>query len=108
MPNMVMLGFKSDWQNDIEGLNGYIDVMHHGFDIHMAMGILRLSKGCDFSTVIGEERNKEIVNDHNEDDEVFTKNGGSQNSEDGKFYSIGSNPVGADIYGGGGGDHPRL
>ena len=91
MPNMVMLGFKSDWQNDMEGLNEYIDVMHHGFEIHMAMGILRLSNGCDFSNVIGEERDKGAVNEHNEDDEVFRKNGGSQNSEDGKFFLHGMN-----------------
>merc|ERR1711944_331815 len=73
-PNMVMLGFKGDWQKDIDGLNQYIDVVHHGFDVQLAMGILRLSKGCDFSHVIAEVSNKE-------DDEVVVKNSESQNSE---------------------------
>ena len=85
---MVMLGYKSDWQMDMEGLNEYIDVMHHGFDIHMAMGILRLSKGCDFSNVIGEVEDKDVITGNNDDDEVFTGNGGSQNSENSKFGSI--------------------
>ena len=75
---MVMLGFKADWQKDTEGLNQYVDVIHHGFDIQLAMGILRLSKGCDFSRVIAEESDKE-------DEDVFVNNGDSQNSENGKF-----------------------
>ena len=73
-----MLGFKSDWQEDIDGLNQYIDVIHHGFDIQLAMGILRLSKGCDFSDVIKQDSSKE-------DEDVFVNNGDSQNSENGKF-----------------------
>jgi hypothetical protein len=76
-----MLGFKSDWQNDSAGLNQYIDVIHHGFDIQLAMGILRLSKGCDFSNLIAEDSNKE-------DEEVFVNNGDSQNSENGKFLQL--------------------
>ena len=76
-PNMVMLGFKGDWQKDIEGLNQYIEVVHHGFDIQLAMGILRLSKGCDFSHVMVEDSNKN-------ENEVFVKNGESQGSENGK------------------------
>ena len=73
---MVMLGFKADWQKDTEGLKQYIDVIHHGFDIQLAMGILRLSKGCDFSNVIACNK---------EEDDVFVKNGESQNSENGKY-----------------------
>ena len=81
-----MLGYKSNWQEDCEGLNQYIDVIHHGFDIHLAMGILRLPKGCDFSHVIAEDSsNKDVLN---EDDEVFNKNGGSQNSENSKYVPL--------------------
>ena len=72
---MVMLGFKGDWQKDNDGLNQYIDVIHHGFDVQLAMGILRLSKGCDFSHIIAEEKDEE---------EVSIKNGGSNSSENGK------------------------
>ena len=71
---MVMLGFKGDWQKDTDGLNQYIDVIHHGFDVQLAMGILRLSKGCDFSHVIAEDK---------EEEEALTKNGGSNGSENG-------------------------
>ena len=40
-PNMVLMGFKSDWMSDPEGMEDYINVVHHAFDINMAMGILR-------------------------------------------------------------------
>ena len=82
-PNMVMLGFKSNWQNDVEGLEEYVDVIHHGFDIQMAMGILRLSNGCDFSKLICEEKKSVITK--NENGDASQKYGGSDNSEDGKL-----------------------
>ena len=82
-PNMVMLGFKSNWQSDVEGLEEYVDVIHHGFDIQMAIGILRLSNGCDFSKLIGEE--KKAVTNGCKNCDALNKNGGSDNSEDGKL-----------------------
>ena len=72
---MAMLGFKGDWQKDIDGLNQYIDVVHHGFDVQLAMGILRLSKGCDFSHVIAEDK---------EEEDASTKNG----AENGKKMNL--------------------
>jgi len=77
-PNTVLMGFKSDWQSDPEGMEDYINVVHHAFDINMAMGILRLSNGCDFSEVIGREEQIFIGND--------TTNGGrdEENSADDK------------------------
>jgi len=62
-PNMVLMGFKSDWMSDPEGMEDYINVVHHAFDINMAMGILRLNNGCDFSGVIGREEQIFIGND---------------------------------------------
>ena len=82
-PNMVMLGFKSDWQNDIKGLNEYIDVIHHGFDVQMAMGILRLAKGCDFSNVIGKDGD-ELTSEKSED-EVLRKDLRAENFNESKF-----------------------
>merc|ERR1712029_27959 len=48
---------------DPEGMEEYINVVHHAFDINMAMGILRLNSGCDFSGVIGREEQIFIGND---------------------------------------------
>ena len=32
---------QADWASDPEGAEEYINVMHHAFDINMAMGVLR-------------------------------------------------------------------
>ena len=54
-PNMVLMGFKHDWLNNAVECEDYFNVISHGFDLHLAMGILRLPKGCDFSDSIGVE-----------------------------------------------------
>ena len=79
-PNMAMLGFKSDWQKD-EGLDQYIDVIHHGFDIQLAMGILRLPKGCDYSRFIDADTNKEESIEDEESHATPTENGNSRNGK---------------------------
>ena len=78
-PNMVLMGFKSDWQSDPEGMEDYINVIHHAFDINMAMGILRLSNGCDFSSVIGREEQIFIGSDA-----PTNKKNDEENSADGE------------------------
>ena len=53
VPNMVLMGFKNDWMNDLDSIEGYLNVIHHGFNMHLAVGILKLKDGCDYSDVIG-------------------------------------------------------
>uniref|UniRef100_A0A646QDL3 Solute carrier family 12 member 3 n=1 Tax=Hemiscolopendra marginata TaxID=943146 RepID=A0A646QDL3_9MYRI len=49
-PNMVLLGFKSDWQScNLEELNDYFSIIHDAFDNYLAVGILRLKQGLDYS-----------------------------------------------------------
>ena len=55
VPNMVLMGFKNDWLSDLESVPGYLDVIHHGFERHMAVGIFKLKDGCDYSSVIGKQ-----------------------------------------------------
>jgi solute carrier family 12 sodium/potassium/chloride transporter 2 len=80
-PNMAMLGFKSDWQKD-EGLDQYIDVIHHGFDIQLAMGILRLPKGCDYSRFIDADTSKEESIEETEPHATPTENGNAISGAD--------------------------
>ena len=54
-PNMLLMGFKSNWAEDLSGTEQYLNVIHHGLDLHLAIGILRIKGGCDFSSVISEE-----------------------------------------------------
>ena len=56
---------------DLANVNGYINVVHHGFDMHLAVGILRVQDGLDYSNVIGKEEQIIIPNgnDEKKDDE---------------------------------------
>ncbi|XP_040572842.1 solute carrier family 12 member 2 isoform X2 [Lepeophtheirus salmonis] len=78
-PNMVLFGYKGDWLEDPKGLDEYISVLHHAFDLHLGVGILRLESGCDFSKVIGEEEQQqhEIELDEENEDEKNGKQGKS-------------------------------
>ncbi len=62
-PNLVLMGYKTDWQSDPSALEEYYNVVNHGFDLHLAMAILRLKNGCDFSDEISVE--EDIVNQNN-------------------------------------------
>ncbi|QQP39998.1 Uncharacterized protein FKW44_013884 [Caligus rogercresseyi] len=68
-PNMVLFGYKSNWLSDVSGLDEYISVLHHAFDLHLGVGILRLESGTDFSRVIGEEETQQHEIELDEDNE---------------------------------------
>jgi hypothetical protein len=36
VPNMILLGYKNNWMTDLENVSGYINVLHHGFDVHLS------------------------------------------------------------------------
>lgn len=81
-PNMVLIGFKSNWQTEGASLQDYMDVIHHVFDVRLAVGILRLSRGCDFSNLIGKKPQPltaaAVVTDRGDPGEAE----GSKNEED--------------------------
>ncbi|KAL3182118.1 hypothetical protein MRX96_035142 [Rhipicephalus microplus] len=55
-PNVVLMGFKADWQTcPKQELQEYFDAIHHSFDSHMALCILRLAEGIDFSKYSADE-----------------------------------------------------
>ena len=60
-PNMILLGFKADWQKKPEECSGYFNVISHGIDLHMAVAILRLKGGCDYSKFIAVEENQMVA-----------------------------------------------
>merc|ERR1719361_2288192 len=70
------MGFKNNWMEDLDSINEYLNVVHHGFDMHMAVGIMRLKDGCDYSAVISQEDQiiipAENTKEDLEDDEIDT------------------------------------
>ncbi|XP_062565625.1 bumetanide-sensitive sodium-(potassium)-chloride cotransporter isoform X2 [Armigeres subalbatus] len=56
-PNIVLVGYKADWMTcPVKDLLTYYNVLHDSFDCRMALAILRLPNGLDFSDL-----NAEIV-----------------------------------------------
>lgn len=55
VPNMILMGFKNNWMEDLNNLNSYLNIIHHGFNMNLAVGILKLKGGCDYSSVIGRQ-----------------------------------------------------
>ncbi|KAG5893046.1 hypothetical protein JTB14_014826 [Gonioctena quinquepunctata] len=55
-PNILLMGYKSDWQTcPKEDLNHYFEALHTAFDLHMGAGIVRIPQGFDCSVVADEE-----------------------------------------------------
>lgn len=48
-PNMLLLGFKSDWTADLLATEQYFAVLQGAFDLSLSVGILRVRSGLDFS-----------------------------------------------------------
>jgi solute carrier family 12 sodium/potassium/chloride transporter 2 len=48
-PNMLLMGFKSDWASDLLATDQYFRVLQGAFDLSLAVGILRVRNGLDFS-----------------------------------------------------------
>ncbi|PSN39491.1 Solute carrier family 12 member 2 [Blattella germanica] len=55
-PNILLMGFKGDWREcDRDDLAMYFEVMHKALDMYMAVAILRLQEGLDYSKVVADE-----------------------------------------------------
>ena len=66
-PNMILIGFKSDWKDDLESLDGYLEILLSAFDLKLSTAIIRTRDGFDNSEEILSlvEKNKESNNNCN-------------------------------------------
>ncbi|XP_037776593.1 solute carrier family 12 member 2-like [Penaeus monodon] len=63
-PNTVLMGYKANWQTcPQEELQSYFKTIHYAFDLHLAVGILRVDGGLDYSnlTEVTEEEEKTLA-----------------------------------------------
>nr|CAD7394128.1 unnamed protein product [Timema cristinae] len=55
-PNVLLMGYKGDWREcDREELTSYFYIMHKALDMYMAVAILRLQEGLDYSKVVADD-----------------------------------------------------
>ncbi|XP_057662624.1 bumetanide-sensitive sodium-(potassium)-chloride cotransporter isoform X1 [Diorhabda carinulata] len=63
-PNVLMMGYKNDWQScNKEELLAYFNVLHAAFDHRVAVAILRLKDGLDYSKLLEEAQQDPISSD---------------------------------------------
>jgi len=55
-PNMMLIGFKGDWMRDTTGAFEYHRALCSAIDLHLAVGVLRVSGGLDVTTLFGHGR----------------------------------------------------
>jgi len=48
-PNMMLVGFKADWVSNLLAAEQYFAVLQGAFDLNLAVGILRVRNGLDYS-----------------------------------------------------------
>ena len=48
-PNMVMLGFKEDWREEVVEAGEYFLAITNALDMHLSVGLLRVQGGFDIS-----------------------------------------------------------
>ncbi|CAG7838637.1 unnamed protein product [Allacma fusca] len=95
-PNMVMMGYKRDWltcnrQDCIE----YVNVIHESLDMHLAVGILRVQEGLDYSSLIEEEDQmtpQQLLDIKKEKGNIPRNQSESQLSQDGTSSEASSPP----------------
>ncbi|KAK5649405.1 hypothetical protein RI129_000434 [Pyrocoelia pectoralis] len=55
-PNVLMMGFKNDWKIcNMDHINAYFNVLHNAFENRLAVAILRLPDGLDYSRILEED-----------------------------------------------------
>jgi len=54
-PNMMLCGFKENWKTFMDDAVEYFDAVHSAMDMHLAVGILRITGGLDISHRLGVE-----------------------------------------------------
>jgi solute carrier family 12 sodium/potassium/chloride transporter 2 len=61
-PNILLMGYKHDWQTcDSADLERYFNVVHKAFDMYLAVAILRVPDGLDYSHILGDEAPRHIM-----------------------------------------------
>jgi len=107
-PNMLLMGFKSDWTEDLELTKEYFVVLQDAFDLAFSVGILRVNNGLDFSEhfqaeeteaseIVDEERRGSFVGASAEpvetvDTEAVKEEEETKASDDGSNERKGSEP----------------
>lgn len=60
-PNMVLMGFKQDWQLSLDDAEEYYATLENAFDMRLAVGVLRVDGGLDISGMFANEEKAQMM-----------------------------------------------
>ena len=63
-PNMVLIGFKNNWKDDLDGLAEYLEILISAFDLQLSSAIVRCKTG--FKHLKNEKFKAESNNNNND------------------------------------------
>ena len=69
-PNMVLMGFKNNWKDDVNGSVEYLEILISAFDLHLSSAIVRYKTGFEQKNEKLKKTSNNNNNDRNIDDEV--------------------------------------
>ena len=86
-PNMVLMGFKNNWKDDLDGLVEYLEILISAFDLHLSSAIIRSKTGFKYleNVPVKEESNNNINTGgkvDTEQEEVLSKDEKTDTGED--------------------------
>ena len=70
-PNLLLMGFKSDWRQSMYPTNEYFNTILCAFDQKYSVLILRVKDGFDYSGAIGEDNIAENMVENTDEDVVY-------------------------------------
>eukprot|EP00095_Tigriopus_kingsejongensis_P001377 maker-scaffold1253_size52701-snap-gene-0.12 protein:Tk01377 transcript:maker-scaffold1253_size52701-snap-gene-0.12-mRNA-1 annotation:"af190129_1na+ k+ 2cl- cotransporter" len=60
-PNMVLMGFKQDWQQSLADAEEYYRTLETAFDMRLAVGVLRIDGGLDISEMFASDEKAQMI-----------------------------------------------
>lgn len=86
-PNMMLCGFKENWKTFMNDAVEYYDAVHAAMDMHLAVGILRITGGLDISEILGIE-DKSVLLSRKESNQSIESTNSDDISTTGKTSSM--------------------
>ena len=79
-PNLLLMGFKSNWKDDLKSSLQYFNILEAAFDQAFSVAILRVQSGLDFSDHIKAVETEDSVDDNEKISDDSTDYSTSSNS----------------------------
>ena len=86
-PNMMLCGFKENWNTCVEDAEDYFEAIHLAMDMHLAVGILRITGGLNVTKILGTDDQTKLFTRKESDQSIDSITSDDYKSCDGKISS---------------------